>query len=284
MRRLLPALFVLLLTGCQSTFFATLNAGRPPEPVETARYGEHRLQTLDVYRPRPGSGPAPVVVFFYGGRWQGGTRREYAFVGERLAAEGLLVVLPDYRLYPEVRFPTFVEDAAAAVAWARAHAAEHGGDPSRIFVAGHSAGAHLAALLATDRRYLERVGMRPEQLSGLIGIAGPYDFLPLEDDDLKDMFGPEGNWPQSQPVTFVDGDEPPALLLHGTDDLLVWPRNSERLKARLDAAGVEVDFRRYPDIGHVRILGALRFPSLAPTREDVVRFVRERAAAAPAAP
>lgn len=262
-----------LLGGCQRLLFAGINL-RGEAAATTARYGPEAGHALDVYRPRGARG-APVVVFFHGGRWQHGRRADYAFAGEALARHGIVAVLPDYRHYPQVRFPAFVEDAARAVAWTRAHVAELGGDPQRIFLAGHSSGAHLAALLATDARYLQAVGLHPRDLRGVAGLAGPYDFLPLTDPVLQDLFGAERDWPASQPVSFVDGDEPPFLLLHGEDDRVVWPRNSTRLAARLRAAGVPVQERRYADLGHVRILLALRFPSFAPTLSDLVRFVGE---------
>jgi acetyl esterase/lipase len=270
------------LVGCQSLYFRTLNAGATP-PVRSAEYAPGRW--LDVYRPETSHVAAPVVLFLYGGRWRSGQREDYAFVGEALAEAGVLTLIADYRSYPEVRFPDFVDDVAHATAWSRAHAAALGGDPARLFVAGHSAGAHIAALVATDPRYLAAVGMQPGQLAGVIGIAGPYDFLPLTDPDLIAVFGAEKDWPQSQPVNFVSGDEPPFLLLHGSDDRLVWLRNSERMAARLDAAGSDVELRRYDGVGHIRILASLRFDRLAPTRKDLLDFVNgsRRAAGASAA-
>lgn len=269
-----------LLAGCQRVLFASLNL-RGEAGVEHAAYGPDPRQALDVYRPA-GSKPAPIVVFFYGGRWQDGRRADYAFVGRALAARGIVAVVADYRHYPQVRFPGFVEDAARAVAWTHANAARLGGDPQRLHVAGHSAGAHLAALLGTDARYLRAVGLQPRDLRGVVGIAGPYDFLPLTDPQLQRIFAPREAWSASQPVNFVDGDEPPFLLLHGADDRVVWPRNSERLATRLQAAGVAVEQRIYPDLGHARILLAIRFPRLAPTLVDLAGFVRpEGRAAAP---
>jgi len=275
-RAAFTALAALLLAGCKASFFATLNAGTPP--VESVLYlPEHRL-ALDVYQPAAQAASTPVVVFVYGGRWQSGQRSEYAFVGKRLAEAGVLTLVIDYRLWPQVRFPVFVDDTVQAIAWAREHAAHYGGDPQRIFLVGHSAGAHIVALIGTDARYLHAIEWAPHDLAGVVGIAGPYDFLPLEDDDLRDMFGPEANWPTSQPVNFVDGDEPPFLLLHGTSDLLVWLRNSERLQARFQAAGTPIELRRYSGVGHIRILSGFRYPWLADTAEDVVEFVKRQPA------
>jgi len=226
--RLAAALLIAgLCTGCSSLYFRALNGDADSHAPRTVRYLPAHSLALDVHPAQGVDGPAPVVVFFYGGRWQDGTREEYAFVGEHLARAGVVAIQPDYRLYPQVRFPAFVEDATAAVAWARQHAAEFGGDPQRLFIAGHSAGAHIVSLLGTDARYLAAHGMRPRDLGGVIGIAGPYDFLPLTADDLIDMFSSDpARQAQSQPVNFVDGDEPPFLLLHGDSYLLVWNRNS----------------------------------------------------------
>lgn len=276
------AVLLLPLAGCQRAYFAAVNAGASTASRSVA-YGPHAGQRLDVYRPTPTAAPAPVVLFLYGGRWQSGKRADYAFVGDALARAGMLALVADYRRYPQVRFPTFVEDAALALRWARQQARASGGDPARIFLAGHSAGAHLAAMLATDARFLAAVGMQPRDLAGVIGIAGPYDFLPLTERDLQDIFGPRERWADTQPVNFVDGDEPRFLLLHGTDDRLVWPRNSERLAARLREAGGEVEHRVYPDLGHIRILSGLRYPALADTLADIRRFVDATQAPPPAA-
>jgi acetyl esterase/lipase len=266
------------LGGCERAFFATLNL-RTAVQAEHVSYGAAPHQAIDVFVPPAAAAGAsvPVVVFFYGGRWQEGRRADYAFVGEALAARGVLTFVADYRHYPAVRFPGFMHDAAQAVAWVHAHAVEYGGDPGRLHLAGHSAGAHLAALLGTDARYLSTAGLQPRQLRGVIGIAGPYDFLPLTDADLKQVFGPEPGWRESQPIEFVDGDEPPFLLLHGADDRSVGPHNSANLAAKLRAAGIRVEHRVYPDAGHVRILAAIRYPALAPTLEDVVAFVQRPA-------
>src|SRR5690606_38098443 len=183
-----------------------------------------------------------------------------AYVGRWLAEAGVTTIIPDYRLFPEVRYPVFVEDAAAAVAWVFGNHERLGIDPERIHLSGHSAGAHIAALLATDSKYLERHGIEPGNLAGVIGLSGPYDVLPLTDDDLVEIFSADPELQaDSQPVNHVDGDEPPFLLLHGDDDLLVWPRNSIRLKARLDAAGVPAELRIYKGIGHIRMLASLRY-------------------------
>lgn len=238
-------------------------------------YGTAERQRLDVYVPRQQGTDRPVVVFFYGGSWNSGTRSGYAFVGRALAAQGFVVVLPDYRLVPAVRYPDFVADGAAAVRWAKAHARDYGGDPGRIVLMGHSAGAYIAAMLAVDARWL---GPDRAAVAGLVGLAGPYDFAPFDVDASREAFG---RWPDpsdTQPVKWAGAGDPPSLLLVGTDDTIVRPRNSEALAARLQAGGVPVRVVAYPKIGHVGLLLALARPfrGRAPVLRDVTAFIRER--------
>src|ERR1700722_13558436 len=175
---------------------------------------------LDVYAPAQGNGSAdrPVVVFFYGGGWEDGDRSLYRFVGAELAAHGIVAIIPDYRIYPDSVFPAFMQDAAQAVAWAHDHAAQFGGDPHRLFLMGHSAGGHIATLLAYDGEYLQAAGVDPRGIRGVIGLAGPYDFLPLKTATLKAIFGPESEWPRSQPINYVAAAAPATLLLAGSSD------------------------------------------------------------------
>ena len=243
----------LLTSGCTHLYFLALNGNAGKTQPSSMQPLRGSALGVDIYPAANGDRAAPVLIFFYGGRWQDGKREDYAFVGRKLAAEGLLVMVPDYRLYPEVRFPAFVEDAAAMAAWAKAHAAEFGGDPNRIFLAGHSAGAHMVALLGTDARYFAAHGLQPRDFAGQR---------------------------ESQPVNFADGDEPPFLLLHGGSDLLVWPRNSQHLQARLQAAGSAVSYIEYPGVGHIRILASLRYPGLAPTQQDMLSFIADQTHAA----
>jgi acetyl esterase/lipase len=230
-----------------------------------------------VYRPRTwrtGQTALPIIVFFYGGSWQEGERAGYAFAARGFADAGFVVAVPDYRLVPEVRFPAFLEDAAAAVRWVRANAARLGGDPDRIVLVGHSAGAYNAAMLAVDERWL---GADRRAVRGLVGLGGPYDFLPLDIPVTIAAFGQERDAASTQPVTFASAGDPPALLLHGALDTTAYPRNSERLAALLRAAGVDARVKLYPKVGHVGIVTALARPfrGRAPVLEDAVAFARE---------
>lgn len=274
---LLVAAAVLLLVGCSP--LAALNASVPSDGYDLARgqaYGEHSRQQLDVYAPKTGSVPRPVVVYFYGGSWERGSRSEYKFLGEALTSKGFVTVVADYRLYPEVKFPSFLEDGAKAVTWVQENIADFGGDPRSIYLMGHSAGAYNASMLAFDRHYIAAAGGDPRSVRGLVGMAGPYDFLPITSRTLRNVFGDAPDLPATQPVNFVAADSPPALLLTGGKDTVVDPKHTVRLAARMRAAGGRVTEITYPDLGHVTIVGALATPyrNLGPVLDDVARFIR----------
>ncbi len=251
----------LLTSGCLRTAFAVANHGQAPADA-TAAYAPGARHGIDIYRPVGAGESAPVMVFFYGGSWRTGAREDYRFVGRRLAQQGMLVLVADYRTYPGTTFPGFIEDGASAVAWAREHAQEWGGDPTCLFVAGHSAGAQIAALLATDARYLAAHGLKPKGLAGAIALSGPLDFAITG--DLVPVFGDPAQWPGAQPLNFVDGDEPPFLLIHGLRDKVVEPEDSRLFAARLERMNVPVTLRMLPEGGHSTPLVGLYQPIQAP--------------------
>lgn len=243
--------------------------------VRDASYGQEPRQRLDVYAPVGATG-APVIVFLYGGSWRSGDKNDYEFAGAALASRGFVTAIPDYRLVPQVRFPSFIEDCAAAVRWVSDHIGEHGGNPRRIVIAGHSAGAYNAVMLALAGEYLSAAGVDPSAIRGAIGLAGPYDFLPFDVDATRDAFGQAPNPVLTQPVHFAHGDAPPLLLLWGEDDTTVGPRNIESLARLQRAAGGRVETKIYPDVDHIDILLALSRPfrNRAPVLDDMVAFTR----------
>jgi acetyl esterase/lipase len=281
------ALVAALLAGCSPV--SILNVLAPTGNLEirpAVAYGEHPRQRLDTYTPREAAEPRPVVVFFYGGGWDSGSRGSYLFVAEALASRGFVVVVPDYRVYPEVVFPAFLDDSAAAVAWTVRNAHAIGGDPSRVFLMGHSAGAHIAAMLSLDPQYLARSGLTPAAISGFIGLAGPYDFLPLKEERLKIIFAPPEAIARTQPINFVRPGAPRAFLAApGTDDR-VNPGNTVRLSAKLRAAGVPVTEQSYAGLNHYTIVAALSVALRGsyPLLDDIERFVRANAKGAATAP
>jgi acetyl esterase/lipase len=238
-------------------------------------YGQEPWQHLDIYTPPVRTErKRPVIVFFYGGRWTGGSKESYRFAGDAFARRGYIAVIPDYSKYPRVRFPAFVEDGAKALAWVYDHIADYGGDRDRIFVAGHSAGAHIGALLAADSRYLASEDKsRSAVIRGFAGLAGPYAFTPSEP-DLEEIFGPPERYPAMQATTFIDGTQPPMLLLYGGADTVVRRYNLERLEASIRENGGIVKSIIYPGVGHGWIAGALSWINFRgpPVLDDMLAF------------
>ncbi len=264
------------LPGCSGLdTLRTLNDLTPGDTgtrkvVDGAAYGSDPLQRLDVYAPAAASN-APVVVFFYGGSWATGSRDGYGFVGHALAALGFVVVIPDYRKVPQVHFPAFVTDGEAALAWVRANITRSGGDPGRIAVAGHSAGAYIAAMLAFGPGRAP-----PGSVKAFVGLAGPYDFYPFEPGGAAEAaFGRDSDPKITQPVNVVQRGAPPSLLLTGIDDTTVKPHNAEALAARLAAVGTSVQVIRYPGVGHIGLILALSKPfrGKAPALADIAAFL-----------
>lgn len=256
-----------------------LNALTPSSTFTKTRgiaYGDDPRQKLDIYRPVPAVSNAPVVVFFYGGSWNSGAKDDYAFVGEALASRGIVAVIADYRLYPQVRYPAFLQDGAQAVAWAVNHSAEYGADPKQLYVMGHSSGAYNAAMLALDGRWLKAVGLAPSIFKGWIGLAGPYDFLPIENQDVRPVFFFPDSPPESQPINHVSHDAPPSLLIASTDDTLVnSTRNTGGLAKKLREAGVPVEVFYFTRTSHATLVASIAKPLrwLAPVLDRVTGFI-----------
>ncbi|MDR7380099.1 acetyl esterase/lipase [Rhodoferax ferrireducens] len=271
-----------LLSGCSATAALDRLVAHDTYRGQTGvPYGPDPRHLLDIYQPTTSlaSGSAPVVLFFYGGNWTRGERADYRFVGEALAANGIIALVADYRLSPQVAYRQLLSDCALALLWTLSHAEALGGDPHGVLVMGHSAGAYNAAMLALDPRWLSHVGLAPSRLAGWIGLAGPYDFLPIGDPEVQVAFG----WPQtpadSQPIYHAATKAPRTLLLAGRDDKTVnTQRNTEGLARKLRAAGNQVDVRIFDGIGHVTTVAALARPLdwLAPVLPTVVAFARER--------
>lgn len=271
---------VMLVNAITPTSAFTKTTGIAYAPGGNAR------QQLDVYQPAAtdsGRALRPVVVFFYGGAWQEGSRSDYLFVAEALTQRGYVVVVPDYRVYPEVKYPEFVNDGAAAVAWTAANIDRFEGDRSNIFLMGHSAGAHIAAMLALDSVYLDAQKVPQRSVKGLIGLAGPYDFLPLTEPNVIALFATEPNLALTQPIHYASTRPavatPPILLMHGDDDKRVYPKNSINLSRDLRAAGAKVELDLLPGVSHTEIIAKftriLRGDGKVVDRVD--RFIRDNA-------
>jgi acetyl esterase/lipase len=278
-RTALAGLLSMFTAACGRLAFTAANipaAFGPYRRHANIVYGAHPQHGLDVYVPDQEPKQArPLVVFWHGGRWQFGDKADYRFVGAALTGLGCVAVLPNYRHYPEVKMPGFMDDAAQAAVWAAAHAGEFGADPARLFLMGHSAGAHMAALLTLDPRYFAAAGKPAPRIAGVIGLSGPYDFLPLLEADMQDLFGPPEDYPESQPINFVRDDAPPMLLIHGVRDDIVWPKNSRNFATALHSQGVRATLKLYPKVSHGDTVAAMSLPARgrAPTLADVSAFL-----------
>ncbi|WP_054119322.1 alpha/beta hydrolase [Porphyrobacter sp. AAP60] len=245
--------------------------------AEGLAFGAHG-QTLDIWAPEnPSAGALPVVIFWYGGGWAKGDRAAYAFAGRALAREGFLVVIPDYRKVPDVLFPAFLDDGAEAVAWVQANIAENGGDPARVAVMGHSAGAYQAVMLALDSQRLEAAGVDPGFIKAGVGLSGPYDFYPFDSPRSIAAFS---QWPQpeaTQPITFARKDAPALLLVTSEGDETVRPRNANNLGAKLREMDAPVEVKNYGPLDHEEVVMALSKPfrSKGPVLADSVAFLRQ---------
>ena len=235
--------------------------------VAAAQFGPDPHQKIEMFVPadpgRVAKAPLPIVVFIHGGGWDSGNPHDYRFVARALAPQGYAVVLAGYRLYPKARFPGMLEDGAAALRWVADHAAALGGDPHRVVLMGHSAGAYNAVMLALDRHWLGREGLDSDSLCGVIGLAGPYDFLPLDTNETRHSFGAASDLSATQPVHFARADAPPLLLLTGDADHTVRPRNSLALARAMTEAGQPTEAELLPGVSHTRIIMLLARPFAA---------------------
>ncbi len=251
-------------------------------------YGPLAAQTVDVTVPdAAATGPRPIVIFVHGGGWRSGAPRDYRFMGRMLARAGYVAVLPGYRLTPDGIFPHMLEDSAAAVAWTRAEAARFGGDPDRIVLMGQSAGAYNVVMLGLERQWLGRAGVPEAAIRGIIGLSGPYDFLPFDSQSSIRAFGHVSPPEQTQPIRFVRGDAPPMLLITGDADVTVKPRNTRVLAAALGQLDAPVDTVIVPGASHADTVIKLAAPFTRDRRviDPVLAFLAERtAASAPVQP
>ncbi len=269
-RRGLFACLAGVLGGCSPATLLNATVSRQGFARESdIAYGPAPRHKLDLYRPTKPRTDGKTVVFFYGGSWDSGSKSDYVFVAQALASNGYTVVVPDYRLYPSVRFPAFVNDGARAVRWTADRMST-----DKVFIMGHSAGAHIALMLGANTRYLATAGVDRMKLRGAIGLSGPYDFLPLKSARLIEIFGGANN-PDIEAITFAKAPLPAALLIHGTTDTTVYPRNSTNLAAAWRAAGAPVELKLYPDVGHVDVVAAMSglLSGRAPTRTDVLAWL-----------
>lgn len=278
LRNITALLFSSLLLAACSNLTALINLTVPTDGYSVTKdiaYGPDAGQKLDVYIPDQQDPHKSVLIFFYGGSWQWGSKDDYLFVGQTFAAQGYVTVIANYRLYPQVSFPAFIEDAAGAVVWAHRNIDQYRGNPDRLFVAGHSAGGYLALMLAADEKYLKAAGGTSDWVKGAIGLAGPYDFLPFTTDNIAALFSTANTPADTQPITFARANMPRTLLLTGDDDSTVYPKNSINMANKMQALGNSVTLRQYPDVNHYTIALSLAhgFYGYSPAVEDIAQFI-----------
>jgi acetyl esterase/lipase len=298
MTRLFTLAVVLFLGGCASAQFVAANAPTTFDRIEkhgNLAYGDDPRQKMDIYSPRQrkkegesktqgrgdkggtaASGLRPVVVFWYGGTWVSGSKAKYRFVGTTLAEHGIVAVVADYRLYPQVHFPAFDEDGARAIAWVEQHIQEYGGDPHHIVLMGHSAGGHTAAFLAFNHEFDRKYGVDFKDIRGLVGLSGPYVLTP-ETDEERATFPPPFTEKDYRPIYFVDSQSPPTLLIHGADDKVVLPREATELRDEMVRQHLPVELHLYPNRGHGVTVASFA-PVLkwrTPAVKEVVDFVKK---------
>lgn len=278
-------LAVMSALGCGCTPLGVLNATVPAHASHVfpdQAYGPDPRQQLDVYLPDHPDAAGDVLIFFYGGYWESGQKSDYRFVAEALTSKGFIAVLPDYRLYPQVDWRGFLTDGAAAYQWVETHISAYHGNPHRIFLMGHSAGAHIAAMVALDQTLRAQAGSHIKPC-GMIGLAGPYDFLPFTDPRVKQVFSAAKHPIETQPIYYADRSDPRLLLLAGDADTTVNPRNSEQLAARMKKQQGHAELIRYKGVSHIGLLLSLAAPFrfIAPTLQDTARFIHQTACPTP---
>ncbi|GAB1263111.1 alpha/beta hydrolase [Aurantivibrio plasticivorans] len=270
---ILPVIFIsTVLQGC---VFGVVDFVTPDDGynrIDQISYGELKRQNVDYYWPAKTPYQNTTIVFFYGGGWQSGKKENYRFVAQALTSEGFRVAIPDYRVYPEVSFPRFVEDAADAVATIQTRYPD-----STLVLMGHSAGAHIAAMLVSNPQYLLKAGADAKAVAAWVGLSGPYDFLPLQSKRLKKVFAGAEDLKLTQPIHFVNSNIPPTLLVQGLDDSTVIPRNTERLAAALEEHSVPHRVIYYEDVGHAGTVGAMApiLGSWSNVLPDVLEFLKD---------
>lgn len=250
-------LIINLIMDARSTGLSIINSAikltRPYELTQDIKFGSQPWQNLDVYSAVDQGRSAPVIILVYGGGWSWGDKSLYHFAADAFTRKGYTVVIPNYIKYPEGKFPQFIEDIATSVAWVESNISEYNGDPDKLFLVGHSAGAHTVALLASDRQYLLNAGANSNNIKGLAGIAGPYNFTPKEPDYIE-TFGPE-NYDVMKVMNHIDGNEPAMLLIHAKGDTAVGQFNQTTLAQTISSKGGIVETVLYGnDITHISIL------------------------------
>lgn len=286
MARFYP-LIVLLAAACAGPALLNTVARNPDKATDVVRdiaYGDDARQSLDLYVPAataPGVRPRPILMFVHGGSWRDGDKESYAFAGKRFASEGFVTSVPSYRVLPDHIYADIMADMAAALATTLRRAADEGGDPERVFLVGHSAGAYNVVQLALAPEFLAAEGLSPDVIDGVAGISGPYKFNPKEAGVLRDVFGAVPDGDSTQPINRVTAGAPPMILLTGLQDDVVAPANAPGLAAKLEAVGTTTQVAEYEGADHAKPLVAIAFTGRLPVVQDITAFFAQQGSGLP---
>lgn len=248
--------------------------------VAQAQYGKDPAQKLQMFVPQGRKGSLPIVMFVHGGSWASGDPYDYRFIARTLCAQGYAVVLAGYRLYPQAKYPAMLEDGAAALRWVHDNAAKYRGDPARLALIGHSAGAYNVVMLSLDPQWLKAEGLETSVIRGTVALAGPFDFLPFDSPATINSFGDAPDPSMTQPVNFARKDAPPLLLVTGDADTRVKPRNSKALARRMAEAGAPTEPVLLEGVSHEMIIMMFARPFTRDTRalDAVLPFLAKETA------
>jgi len=261
----------------QGSFLSAVFAHRSNSVERNIAYGNHPRQCFDIYRPKPEADETMVIIFLHGGGWDSGEKEMYGFVGASLATSGFTTIIPNYRLFPDVAYPELMTDAALAYSWAHQMFVGSGRSKSRLFVMGHSSGAHMGALLTYDAEYLTSIATDTHPPDGFIGLSGPYGFDPTTHKRSKDIFAKVQQAEKVQPIHQVRPGAPPALLMHGKKDKTVLMLNAIRMAEALNDVGSTAQAIEYANVGHTDLVLTLSkpFQHRAPVRDTITQFMRQ---------
>lgn len=276
--KLVPLLLLCLLAGLALSTCAPvtlLNSITPSgsfNRVKDISFAAHPRLKLDVYRAEKEIPNSPVLLFVHGGGWDEGSKDIYKFLGDGFAKDGYTTVIPNYRLYPEARFPDPVVDVAHAVNWTNTQY------PDRpMILIGHSAGAYNVLMAGLVPDYIKETGSNLcESVSGIISLAGPTGIVPLDKEEPYLTVFPDLFTKKDAPLNNVDSPAPPFYLLHGQDDKTVYPQNSERLLELILARGGDAKLKIYESMDHIEIVQFLSrfFDGKDTIKDDILNFVK----------
>ena len=275
---ILISIFIFLSTGCSPFKVADILSPYSDYKLNAdVSYGTLGRQKLDVYTPTKTPISDDIIVFIYGGSWRSGEKSNYRFIAQPFADAGFIAIVPNYRLYPEVRFPEFNNDVAKAIAWVHRNFS-NSEDLKNIILVGHSAGAHIAALISLNPNYLGAEGLSPSIIKSWVSLAGPLAFNPLKTKSIRPIFETiKNDIKQAQPINFVSKNSPPALLLHGKEDTTVYEKNSLLMAKACENKGVITLQKSFKNLGHAGLLLSITEPDFFGVNpiQEIIEFTKQ---------